>query len=95
MRVSFWGDELERITEVDPLTGEVLADRTSVERMPRPAIHCFRCAKSIGPPGCRRRTTGRKPGVTSCVRLAFDRRPAAHSITDMRPPSIETSPAWP
>src|SRR5438093_11826928 len=32
VRVSFWGDELERITEVDPLTGEVLADRASVER---------------------------------------------------------------
>src|SRR5881296_3742454 len=24
VRISFWGDELERITEVDPLTGEVL-----------------------------------------------------------------------
>jgi len=34
MRVSFWGDELERITEVDPLTGEVLADRASVEIYP-------------------------------------------------------------
>ncbi len=34
MRVSFWGDELERITEVDPLTGEVLADRQSVEIYP-------------------------------------------------------------
>jgi excinuclease ABC subunit B len=34
MRISFWGDELERITEVDPLTGEVLADRTRVEIYP-------------------------------------------------------------
>jgi excinuclease ABC subunit B len=34
VRVSFWGDELERITEVDPLTGEVLADRNSVEIYP-------------------------------------------------------------
>jgi excinuclease ABC subunit B len=34
MRISFWGDELERITEVDPLTGEVLADRASVEIYP-------------------------------------------------------------
>jgi excinuclease ABC subunit B len=34
VRVSFWGDELERITEVDPLTGEVLADRTNVEIYP-------------------------------------------------------------
>jgi excinuclease ABC subunit B len=34
VRISFWGDELERITEVDPLTGEVLADRSSVEIYP-------------------------------------------------------------
>src|SRR4029077_8327489 len=34
VRISFWGDELERITEVDPLTGEVLADRGSVEIYP-------------------------------------------------------------
>src|SRR3981081_2039664 len=34
VRVSFWGDEIERITEVDPLTGEVLADRASVEIYP-------------------------------------------------------------
>ena len=34
VRISFWGDEVERITEVDPLTGEVLADRASVEIYP-------------------------------------------------------------
>jgi len=34
IRVSFWGDELERITEVDPLTGEILADRTSIDIYP-------------------------------------------------------------
>jgi excinuclease ABC subunit B len=34
VRVSFWGDEVERITEVDPLTGEVLADRASIEIYP-------------------------------------------------------------
>src|ERR1700730_16147310 len=34
VRISFWGDELERITEVDPLTGEVLADRANVEIYP-------------------------------------------------------------
>ena len=27
IRVEFWGDEIERITEVDPLTGEMLAER--------------------------------------------------------------------
>ena len=34
IRVSFWGDEMERITEVDPLTGEILADRTSIDIYP-------------------------------------------------------------
>jgi excinuclease ABC subunit B len=34
VRISFWGDEVERITEVDPLTGEVLADRASVDVYP-------------------------------------------------------------
>jgi excinuclease ABC subunit B len=34
VRVSFWGDELERITEVDPLTGEVLADRQTIDVYP-------------------------------------------------------------
>ena len=34
VRIEFWGDEIERITEVDPLTGEVLADRTSVDIYP-------------------------------------------------------------
>ncbi|HEY1298048.1 MAG TPA: excinuclease ABC subunit UvrB [Chloroflexota bacterium] len=34
VRVSFWGDELERITEVDPLTGEVLADRQTIDIYP-------------------------------------------------------------
>ena len=30
----FWGDELERISEFEPLTGEVLAEHTSVEIFP-------------------------------------------------------------
>jgi excinuclease ABC subunit B len=34
MRISFWGDEVERIAEIDPLTGEVLAERQSVEIYP-------------------------------------------------------------
>jgi excinuclease ABC subunit B len=33
-RVEFWGDEVERITEFDPLTGEVLLNRTTVEIYP-------------------------------------------------------------
>ena len=34
IRVEFWGDEVERITEVDPLTGEVLVERTQVDIYP-------------------------------------------------------------
>jgi excinuclease ABC subunit B len=32
--VEFWGDEVERITEVDPLTGEVLAEHLAIEIFP-------------------------------------------------------------
>ena len=34
VRVSFWGDEVERIIEMDPLTGELLAEREEVEIYP-------------------------------------------------------------
>ncbi len=33
-RIEFWGDEVERITEVDPLTGEILAERDSLQIYP-------------------------------------------------------------
>ncbi|MFC2058025.1 excinuclease ABC subunit UvrB [Chloroflexota bacterium] len=34
VRIEFWGDEVERIVEVDPLTGEVLVDREHIEIYP-------------------------------------------------------------
>ena len=34
LRVSFWGDEIERISEIDTLTGEVLDDYPEVEIFP-------------------------------------------------------------
>ncbi|MBU0493032.1 MAG: excinuclease ABC subunit UvrB [Chloroflexi bacterium] len=34
VRVEFFGDEVERITDVDPLTGEVLAERTVIDIYP-------------------------------------------------------------
>ncbi len=34
IRVEFWGDEIERITEIDPLTGEMLAQKEEVEIYP-------------------------------------------------------------
>ncbi len=33
-RISFWGDEVERISEIDVLTGEILADHGEVEIFP-------------------------------------------------------------
>jgi excinuclease ABC subunit B len=33
-RLEFWGDEIERITEIDPLTGEILATPTAVDIFP-------------------------------------------------------------
>lgn len=32
--VEFWGDEVERISEIDPLTGELLAEHTEIEIFP-------------------------------------------------------------
>jgi excinuclease ABC subunit B len=34
LRISFFGDEVERIVEVDPLTGEVLVERTQTDIYP-------------------------------------------------------------
>ena len=34
VRIEFFGDEVERITELDPLTGEVLADRDRIDIYP-------------------------------------------------------------
>ncbi|MGH2535829.1 MAG: excinuclease ABC subunit UvrB [Candidatus Promineifilaceae bacterium] len=33
-RIEFWGDDVERITEIDTLTGEVVADHASIEIFP-------------------------------------------------------------
>jgi len=33
-RIGFWGDEIERITEVDPLTGEVLSELNELQVFP-------------------------------------------------------------
>jgi len=47
LRIEFWGDEIERIVEVAPLTGEVLAHRDRVEAHPGlcwitfPTTSCF------------------------------------------------------
>ena len=34
LRIQFWGDEVERIMEIDPLTGELLAEREQIDIYP-------------------------------------------------------------
>ncbi|HET9014686.1 MAG TPA: excinuclease ABC subunit UvrB [Thermomicrobiaceae bacterium] len=34
IRIEFWGDEIERIVEIDPLTGEILVERAQVDIYP-------------------------------------------------------------
>lgn len=34
VRIEFWGDEVERIVDIDPLTGEILAERNQVDIFP-------------------------------------------------------------
>ena len=46
VRVEFFGDEVERITELDPLTGEVLAERTELNIYP--ASHYVTPAEKLG-----------------------------------------------
>ena len=46
LRVEFFGDEVERISEVDPLTGEILADRG--EMVIYPATHYVTPAEKLG-----------------------------------------------
>ena len=34
VRIEFWGDQVDRIVQLDPLTGEVLVDREDIEIYP-------------------------------------------------------------
>jgi excinuclease ABC subunit B len=40
VRVEFWGDTVDRITEIDPLTGEILEERKSVQIYPAVSPSC-------------------------------------------------------
>jgi excinuclease ABC subunit B len=46
VRVEFWGDEVERIVELDPLTGEILLTRTAVDIYP--AKHFVTTKEKLG-----------------------------------------------
>jgi excinuclease ABC subunit B len=45
MRVEFWGDTIERITEIDPLTGEILEERQAADIYP--AKHFVTSAEAL------------------------------------------------
>jgi excinuclease ABC subunit B len=45
VRVEFWGDNVERITEIDPLTGEILEERQAVDIYP--AKHFVTTAEAL------------------------------------------------
>jgi excinuclease ABC subunit B len=45
VRVEFWGDNVERITEIDPLTGEILEERQAVDIFP--AKHFVTTAEAL------------------------------------------------
>ncbi|MDW7996045.1 MAG: excinuclease ABC subunit B, partial [Gemmatales bacterium] len=45
IRVEFWGDDVERIAEFDPLTGEMLSERTAVDIYP--AKHFITTAETL------------------------------------------------
>jgi excinuclease ABC subunit B len=45
VRVEFWGDNVERITEIDPLTGEILEERQAIDIYP--AKHFVTTAEAL------------------------------------------------
>jgi excinuclease ABC subunit B len=45
LRIEFWGDTIERITEVDPLTGEILEERQALQIYP--AKHFVTSAEAL------------------------------------------------
>ncbi|HUW10563.1 MAG TPA: excinuclease ABC subunit UvrB [Anaerolineae bacterium] len=45
-RIEFWGDEIERMTEIDPLTGEILAQLDNIDIFP--AKHFITPADKLG-----------------------------------------------
>ncbi len=53
LRIQLWGDEIERIQEFDPLTGEVLIDQDRGQYLPGQALHYLRGAVGRGHTGHR------------------------------------------
>ena len=54
VRVEFFGDEVERLTRIDPLTGEILEQPASLTIFPSSHLHhavgqCYRCQTVIEP----------------------------------------------
>jgi excinuclease ABC subunit B len=77
VRVEFFGDEVERITELDPLTGELYADRNEVNIYP--ASHYVTPADKMRKRSSTSRPRWRSASASSRPRGASWRRPASAS----------------
>ena len=64
IRIEFWGDEIERITEVDPLTGELLAERDLGRDLPGQVLRDHR-ARSCTPRSATSRSSSRSASRSS------------------------------
>ena len=73
LRVEFFGDEIERITEVDPLTGELLAQREDLSSLPSHALRHPR-GQAPGGDGGHRGRDGRAGRAASRPRAACSRQ---------------------
>ena len=82
LRIEFWGDEIERIIEFDPLTGEVLIERTEVEYLPGQALYHQRREAGRGHQRHRGRTGVAGEGVarTRARLVEAQRTGAAHPL---------------
>ena len=76
-RVGFWGDEIERITEIDPLTGEVLAELDELQIFPAKHFVTAGGQARAGPGRHRGRTGGAAGGAKGARRSCW--RPSGWS----------------
>ena len=83
VRVEFFGDEVERITELDPLTGELLAERTRDQRLPGDPLRDARRQAARGDRRHRGRDGG--PGRPARGRGPGARGGASAPADDVRP----------
>ena len=90
VRVEFFGDEVERIIELDPLTGEILAERNELDIFP--ATHFVTPQDKLGRPSPTSRPRWRSASGRWRPRAGRSRRAAAPAH-DVRPRDAARSSA--